>query len=207
MKRFLLVIFCFIVVSTNAQIVPINGDIDRANELINNRIVYSNKNGWEIDYDRLNYMIGRELNKLRKSSGINQLKGSDKCKDLSTEQSEYMIRTGNFSHEREYMDFTTRVRSIVGKGHFGENLFHETTPVPTGIYEDDYKRIEANYPGFNFMWESNRANYQDLSKWIIKKWIESPPHYRNLINPLWNYFSVSSVSNNKEIYITLIFEE
>jgi len=28
-----------------------------------------------------------------------------------------------------------------------------------------------------------------------------------LTNPLWNYFSVRSVSTGKEIYVTLVFEE
>jgi uncharacterized protein YkwD len=118
-----------------------------------------------------------------------------------------MARTGNFSHERDSLDFTQRIRLVIGRGHFGENLFHETTPAPLNIYKENYENLKSKYPGFNFIWEADRVTYTMLASEIIKKWIDSPSHYKNLINPLWNYFSVSSVSTGKEIYVTLVFEE
>ena len=57
------------------------------------------------------------------------------------------------------------------------------------------------------MWEADRVTYTMLASEIIKQWIDSPSHYKNLINPLWNYFSVRSVSTGKEIYVTVVFEE
>jgi hypothetical protein len=118
-----------------------------------------------------------------------------------------MVGTGKFSHERDSLDFTERIRLVIGGGHFGENLFHEETPAPLNIYKKNYENLKSKYPGFNFTWESDRATYTALAREIIKKWIDSPSHYKNLINPFWHYFSVYSISTGKEIYVTLVFEE
>jgi len=72
---------------------------------------------------------------------------------------------------------------------------------------ENYENLKSKYPGFNFRWKSDRATYTMLASEITKKWIDSPSHYKNLTNPLWNYFSVRSVSTGKEIYVTLVFEE
>ena len=187
--------------------VIVGGDLDRAANLMADRIVYTNGQGWTIDYKKLEYLIGVNLNKFRKSHGINRVKNSIRCDSVAVEQTRYMVDSGNFSHERGLLDFTQRIRIVIGEGHFGENLFHEITPAPLNIYKKNYENLKSKYSGFNFMWEADRATYTLLASEIIKKWIDSPSHYKNLINPLWNYFSVSSVSTGKEIYVTLVFEE
>ena len=171
------------------------------------RIVYDSRSGWNIDCERLEYLISINLNKFRKSEDLNKLKSSTRCDSVAREQTRYMVKTGNFSHERDSLDFTQRIRLVIGRGHFGENLLHETTPAPIGIYKENYEDLKSKYPEFNFMWEADRATYTALARGIIKKWIDSPSHYKNLINPLWNYFSVRSISTGKEIYVTLVFEE
>jgi len=207
MKKLVILIFCLVSIRSNAQIVIISGDLDRAANLMADRIVYDSRSGWNIDCERLEYLISINLNKFRKSENLNKLKSSSRCDSVASEQTRYMVKTGNFSHERDSLDFTQRIRLVIGKGHFGENLLHETTPSPIGIYKESYEDLKNKYPGFNFMWEADRATYTALAREIIKKWIDSPSHYKNLINPLWNYFSVRSISTGKEIYVTLVFEE
>jgi uncharacterized protein YkwD len=207
MQRLILIIFCVISIRANSQVVIISGDLGRAADLIDNRIVYDNKLGWRIDCKKLENIIISDLNRFRRKNNLNRLKISERCDSVAREQTRYMERTGNFSHERDSLDFTQRIRLVIGRGHFGENLFHETTPAPLNIYKENYENLKSKYPGFNFMWEADRVTYTMLASEIIKKWIDSPSHYKNLINPLWNYFSVSSVSTGKEIYVTLVFEE
>jgi uncharacterized protein YkwD len=207
MQRLILIIFCVISIRANSQVVIISGDLGRAADLIDNRIVYDNKLGWRIDCKKLENIIISDLNRFRRKNNLNRLKISERCDSVAREQTRYMARTGNFSHERDSLDFTQRIRLVIGRGHFGENLFHETTPAPLNIYKENYENLKSKYPGFNFMWEADRVTYTMLASEIIKKWIDSPSHYKNLINPLWNYFSVSSVSTGKEIYVTLVFEE
>jgi uncharacterized protein YkwD len=207
MQRLILIIFCVISIRANSQVVIISGDLGRAADLIDNRIVYDNKLGWRIDCKKLEDIIISDLNRFRRKNNLNRLKISERCDSVAREQTRYMARTGNFSHERDSLDFTQRIRLVIGRGHFGENLFHETTPAPLNIYKENYENLKSKYPGFNFMWEADRVTYTMLASEIIKKWIDSPSHYKNLINPLWNYFSVSSVSTGKEIYVTLVFEE
>ena len=207
MQRLILIIFCMISIRANSQIVIISGDLTRAGDLIDNRIVYDNKLGWKIDCRKLEDIISSDLNRFRKKNNLHRLKISARCDSVAAEQTRYMAKTGNFSHKRDSLDFTQRIRLVIGSGHFGENLLHETTPAPLNIYKENYEHLKSRYPGFNFMWEADRATYTMLASEIIKKWIDSPSHYKNLINPLWNYFSVSSVSTGKEIYVTLVFEE
>jgi uncharacterized protein YkwD len=210
MKRsILIVLICFLLKSASCQYWASN-DLKsprKYSSFSKDKISFTIESGWDIDYEKLNFMIGNELNELRRSVNLNGLTESSKCEELSVEQSEYMIRTGNFSHGREHMDFTTRVRSIVGKGHFGENLLHEPTSYPIELYVKNYDNLKGAYTESDIMWECDRVTYTLFAKKIIKKWIDSPPHYRNLVNPLWNYFSVSVVSNKKGVYVTLIFEE
>jgi uncharacterized protein YkwD len=187
--------------------VIISGDLGRAADLIDNRIVYDDKLGWRIDCKKLEDIIISDLNRFRRKNNLNRLEISERCDSVAREQTRYMARTGNFSHERDSLDFTQRIRLVIGRGHFGENLFHEETPAPLNIYKENYENLKSKYPGFNFMWKSDRVTYTMLASEITKKWIDSPSHYKNLINPLWNYFSVGSVSTGKEIYITLVFEE
>jgi uncharacterized protein YkwD len=207
MQRLILIIFCVISIRANSQVVIISGDIGRAADLIDNRIVYDDKLGWRIDCKKLEDLIISDLNRFRRKNNLNRLKVSARCDSVAGEQTRYMVKSGNFSHERDSLDFTQRIRLVIGGGHFGENLFHEETPAPLNIYKENYENLKSKYPGFNFMWEADRVTYTMLASEIIKKWIDSPSHYKNLINPLWNYFSVGSVSTGKEIYITLVFEE
>lgn len=207
MKRLILIVFCLATVKANAQIVTISGDLGRAADLMDNRIVYNNILGWIIDCKKLEDIISIDLNKLRRSNDLKKLKISVRCDSVANEQTRYMVNTGRFSHERDSLDFTQRIRLVIGNGHFGENLLHETTPAPIGIYKENYESLKSKYPDFSFMWEADRATYTALAGEIIKKWIDSPSHYKNLINPLWHYFSVYSISTGKEIYVTLVFEE
>lgn len=207
MQKIILILFCLISIRSNSQVLIIGADLDRAANLMADRIVYDSRSGWNIDCERLEYLISINLNKFRKSEDLNKLKSSTRCDSVASEQTRYMVKTGNFSHERDSLDFTQRIRLVIGRGHFGENLLHETTPAPIGIYKENYEDLKSKYPEFNFMWEADRATYTALAREIIKKWIDSPSHYKNLINPLWNYFSVRSISTGKEIYVTLVFEE
>ena len=207
MQRFILIIFCAISIRANSQVVIISGDLGRAADLIDNRIVYDNKIGWRIECKKLENIIIADLNKFRRKNNLNRLKNSVRCDSVAGEQTRYMVNSGDFSHGRGSLDFTQRIRLVIGGGHFGENLFHEETPAPLNIYKENYENLKTKYPGFNFMWEADRATYTALAREIIKKWIDSPSHYKNLINPLWNYFSVRSISTGKEIYVTIVFEE
>jgi len=207
MKRLILIIFCVISIRANSQVVIISGDLRRAADLIDNRIVYDDKLGWRIDCKKLEDIIISDLNRFRRKNNLNRLKVSVRCDSVAAEQTRYMVKSGNFSHERDSLDFTQRIRLVIGGGHFGENLFHEETPAPLNIYKENYENLKSKYPGFNFIWKSDRATYTLLASEVIKKWIDSPSHYKNLTNPLWNYFSVRSVSTGKEIYVTLVFEE
>ena len=207
MQKIILILFCLISIRSNSQVLIIGADLDRAANLMADRIVYDSRSGWNIDCERLEYLISINLNKFRKSEDLNKLKSSTRCDSVASEQTRYMVKTGNFSHERDSLDFTQRIRLVIGRGHFGENLLHETTPAPIGIYKENYEDLKSKYPEFNFMWEADRATYTALAREIIKKWIDSPSHYKNLINPLWRYFSVYSISTGKEIYVTLVFEE
>lgn len=207
MRKFILIILCLGSIRANSQVLIISGDLDRAANLVSDRIVYDNKSGWVIDCEKLEDLISINLNKFRKSENLNKLKGSVRCDSVASEQTRYMVTSGNFSHTRDSIDFTQRIRSVIGKGHFGENLLHQVTPAPIDVYKENYEHLKSKYPDFNFMWEADRATYTALAGEIVKKWIDSPPHYKNLINPLWNYFSVSSISTGKDIYVTLVFEE
>jgi uncharacterized protein YkwD len=207
MQRIILIILCFLSIKVSSQVVIISGDLGRAADLIDNRIVYDNNLGWRIDCKKLEDIIILDLNRFRRKNNLNRLKVSIRCDSVAREQTRYMVGTGRFYHERDSLDFTERIRLVIGGGHFGENLFHEETPAPLNIYKENYENLKSKYSGLNFMWEADRATYTMLASEITKKWIDSPSHYKNLINPLWNYFSVRSVSTGKEIYITLVFEE
>jgi uncharacterized protein YkwD len=207
MQRLILIIFFLVSIRANSQVVIISGDLGRAADLVNNRIVYDNKLGWKIDYRKLEDIITSDLNRFRRRKNLNRLEISTRCDSVAKEQTRYMARTGNFSHERDSLDFTQRIRLVIGKGHFGENLLYEETPVPLDVYKENYEHLRSKYPEFSFMWEADRVTYTLLASEIIKKWIDSPSHYKNLINPLWNYFSVHSISTGKGIYFTLVFEE
>jgi len=207
MRSLIPAILCFVSLGVNAQVLIVNADLNRAANLMEDRIVYDNRSGWVIDHEKLEDLIRINLNKFRKSEGLHELKSSIRCDSVAREQTRYMVKTGNFSHERDSLDFTQRIRLVIGHGHFGENLLHETTPAPIGVYKENYDHLRSKYPDFNFMWEADRATYTAFARDAVKKWIDSPPHYKNLINPLWNYFSVSSISTSKGIYVTLIFEE
>jgi uncharacterized protein YkwD len=207
MQRFILILFCLISIRSNSQVLIIGADLDRAASLMADRIIYDDKLGWVIDCEKLDELIRMELNRFRKSNGLNKLKDSERCDSVARDQTRYMVKTGKFSHERDSLNFTQRIRLVIGSGHFGENLLLETTPGPINIYKENYDDLRSKYPDFNFMWEADRATYTALVRRIIKKWIDSPSHYKNLINPLWHYFSVSSISTGKDIYVTLVFEE
>jgi uncharacterized protein YkwD len=110
-----------------------------------------------------------QINQLRVSYGLRPLKFSWALFDFADTHCEQMLADGYFGH-----------RSLTGAS-FASRI---ETFYPVG---------EASYyaAGENLLWSSGSIS----SAQMIQRWMQSPPHRRNLLNPTWRQMGLAMVTS------------
>jgi uncharacterized protein YkwD len=126
--------------------------------------------------------ILRLINVVRKRRGLSALKPSNALAFLARRHSRDMCRTGEFMHESEafptgWRRFMERMK-ILGLRDGGENIAYRTMT-------------------------------EDRKKWaisIVKGWVGSPPHLKNILEPSFRYAGVGiGQCGSKIVYVTQVF--
>jgi uncharacterized protein YkwD len=127
-------------------------------------------------------MILRLTNLVRKRRGLIPLKSSRALVFLARHHSQDMCRTGVFKHESEsfpkgWRRFMERIR-IVGLYVGAENIAYHTIT-------DDPKKLALS---------------------VVKGWLGSPPHLKNILSPSFRYVGVGIGNCGQRIlYVTQVF--
>ncbi len=127
------------------------------------------------------------INEYRYETNIRQLKWNDEVYEVSKDQSLYMSKTDNCTHDQqaENGDFS----------NFNMKLFRDKYD-RHGIDSDMYILGENCHIGYNV---SNSTNHQ-IAKRVFKAWVNSPPHNEMLLDNDFNFGSVRLLIKNGNVY-------
>lgn len=149
-----------------------------------------------IDIDLLNDLVHLGINEVRRSNGISDLSPDPILDNAARDQTDYMIRFDQLSHyQNDPAKKTVRDRILSFGGHYframGENVQYHGFPVRT-------------YSGRK---EVMASSYINAAENLIKNWVKSPGHYRNLISADFKYVGTSVGWNveNASLFATQVF--
>ena len=126
--------------------------------------------------------IVRLTNAVRKRKGLSPVKSSRPLVFLARHHSRDMCRTGTFQHESDafpkgWRRFWERMK-LAGLRDGGENIAFRT-------------------------WMPDRKKWAVA---VVKGWIHSPPHLKNILDPAFRYVGIGVVSCSRNIgYVTQVF--
>jgi Uncharacterized protein with SCP/PR1 domains len=115
----------------------------------------------------LNGQILRELNRVRRAHGLGPLAPSPRLAAAADSHSRSMAAKGYFTHRSaDGSVFWTRIQHFYPSGGYG------------------YWAV-----GENLVWQARELS----AKQALRRWMRSPPHRGNLLNPRWREIGLAAV--------------
>ncbi len=149
------------------------------------------------DFALLTSLVHGGINEIRKRKGAAALTIDPILTQAAVDQNNYQIRTDQLSHYQENpLKKTVRERVDSFGGQFrmvGENVQFKGFPVRTWSTGNEREIITPTYV--------------DAAADLIKNWVNSPGHYKNLINPNYRFVGTAVGWNpeNSAVFSTQVF--
>lgn len=150
----------------------------------------------QIDHALLNQFILAEVNKIRKKEKAEPLENRQELLPAAQDHADYMRRKSKLTHIHRFnrykktpknrVNFYGRQFALVGENVQLNNLHLEASP-------NDKKNPPL-------------TTYEKLARELVLSWKNSPPHFRNMIDPEFkSTYTALSVSANGEVYACQLF--
>ncbi len=140
-----------------------------AGELINHR---------NVDIVLLEQLIHEEINKVKRANGLPLLSKDRTLRNAATDQNNYQIRKGDLSHTQ---------------GNAGKQTLKDRISFYGGGFQATAENVI--YEGFIIRTTGTQREiiaptYREQAKKMVKSWMDSPGHRKNIMNP--NYDQVGT---------------
>lgn len=150
----------------------------------------------QIDKELLNKFILAEVNKIRKKEKAEPLENQSELLPAAQDHADYMRRKAKLTHFQRFnrykktpknrVDFYGRQFAVVGENVQLNNLRLNAVP-------GDKKNPPL-------------TTYEKLAQELVTTWKNSPPHFRNMINPEFkSTYTTVSVTETGEVYACQLF--
>lgn len=149
------------------------------------------------DFTLLTHLVHGGINEVRKRKGATALAIDPILTQAAVDQNNYQMRTNQLSHYQDNpLKRTVRERVDGFGGQFrmvGENVQFKGFPVRTWSTGNEREIITPSYV--------------DAAADLIKNWVSSPGHYKNLINPKYRFVGTAVGWNpdNSAVFSTQVF--
>ncbi len=149
------------------------------------------------DFPLLMHLVHGGINEVRKRKGATALTIDPVLTQAALDQNNYQIRTNQLSHyQSNPLKKTVRERVDSFGGQFrmvGENVQFKGFPVRTWSTGNEREIITPTYV--------------DAAADLIKNWVNSPGHYKNLIHPKYRFVGTAVGWNpeNSAVFSTQVF--
>jgi len=122
-----------------------------------------------------------KINEERRRLGLREFKNHNKLSDASAIHNEYMVTKDILDHTQvgtSTPDMVSRVKKVGGRFRtMGENIQYEGFTIRT---TNGVESIIA-------------PTYEELANNLWLNWKNSPPHYKNIINPEFTMLGTASI--------------
>jgi|GEM_PF-4977310 len=152
-----------------------------------------------IDKDYFSRLVFDEVNKARKTKGVGELTWDNTCAKTALAQAKYCAELGKLTHNQtdpEMKSVKDRYEHFDGDAQtVGENLLTLGIRIP-------------NYSEGDSMTDRVKRRYENAAKFMVKLWLQSPPHKKNLLHSAYTEAGIGMVYTNKfEVYVGQVFIE
>ena len=139
------------------------------------------------DYNYLNQQIHKKINSIRSNSNIGELDKNEVAKNASQIHAKYLSKQTKISHYQKNTinkTVTDRIDNYTDKFIYaaGENIAQSYIFKPSFYINNKGHRVV-----------SSDSTYEDLAETIVEIWVNSSPHYKNIIKPEYELSGISSI--------------
>ena len=150
-----------------------------------------------IDKAYFSKLVFDEVNKVRVSNGKSKLKWNSTCAKTAWEQARYCASIGKLTHKQtdpEKENVKKRYQYYKGEAHtVGENLLSLVFRIP-------------NYHEGDSITDRIARRYESAAKFMVRLWMQSPPHKKNLLYADYRQAGIGMVYTNKnEVFVGQVF--
>ena len=162
-----------------------------AGNIANQKIDYRDMN-----QDVMEYVLHEEVNKMRSARKLPRFKRHQVLVNAAIDQNNYIVRLGDLSHSQNNAGKKTlgdRVKAFGGGFQaMAENLIYEGFAIRTTNGTQT---------------EVITISYQEMAQNMVKNWLASPGHRRNLLNPKYDQVGTAIGYNGKlhAVFATQVF--
>lgn len=146
-----------------------------------------------VDVPLLEWAIFLETNRQRARLGLKPLKFEPRLQYVAEQHSREMVRLGYFEHNSPVPSnatLTKRIRHVgIKEGIGGENIaIHPVTRRQDAIF----RAAQAGPTASKYAWrnEGDDYTYAEFARDLVNRWLNSPPHRRNVLNKQFHYLGV-----------------
>lgn len=149
-----------------------------------------------IDFELLNLLVHNGINEVRNSKGVRDLSPHPILTSAALDHNEYQIRFDQLTHYQQSPDKKSVKDRIISFGgtqfrSMGENVQYQGFP----------SRISGGQR------QTITNSYHQTAQTLVQNWVNSPGHYRNLINPNFDLVGTAVGWNpeNASLFATQVF--
>ena len=174
---------------------PIKESSPRTNSSVSNTALSSTVELSSIDYSLISSRLFQKINKERKRLGLPLFKNNNNLKKAAKIHNDYMVRADILDHNESGTSTPTMIDRVNKAGGTfrtaGENIQYEGFIIRT---TNGVESIVA-------------PTYEALAEQLWQNWKNSPPHYKNLINPEFIYLGTSLKWSDKKtaVFATQVY--
>jgi uncharacterized protein YkwD len=143
-----------------------------------------------VDLDKLTRAIDLEVNKLRTRKRLDTLVRDEILVQAAQDHADYMTAEGAIGHMQKSKEKRTPYDRVV-------------------FYDGSHSTVGENvqmYPvAYEVKQSKNRLTYERLAQDMVKVWIKSKPHYKNLINPSFKTVGHALTMKDGMVYACEVF--
>jgi uncharacterized protein YkwD len=128
----------------------------------------------DVDINLLEDLIFQEINKVKKANNLPLLKKDKVLRNAAVDQNNYQIRLGDLSHTQK----------VAKKRSVGDRI---------SFYGGGFQSMAENvmYEGFIIRTSGTKKeiiapSYIDQAKKMVRSWMNSPSHRKNIMNPKYD---------------------
>lgn len=141
----------------------------------------------ETDNLTISELVLSHVNQLRDSLGLNKLALDELLNKAGEDQAYYMSDRGKLTHFQKTFSKETPAERI---------SFHGGNRTYTG----------ENIAYVNASWISrNRLNKVEVARSLYESWLNSPPHYANMVHPEFSKMGLGTWLNEERVYSAQVF--
>lgn len=152
----------------------------------------------DIDIQFLESLVKEQIDSIRRSHGLHSLRYDFSLNKASEDHAFYLMKHQEVSHHQKFYKKRNVLQRVAFFG--AENV------------QKAGENVLWKHPRRKYVWDAHKRSYRQqfyytyhtLSQSIIKSWLNSPAHYKNLLTPNYQHTAVAIAFDSRSKDLTCV---